>query len=83
MPDGVSFAGSVATADRLIRVMHEEAGVPLWQAVRMMTLNPARALGIRNIGALLPGMQADLVRFGPHVEVRQVYRAGRLVHTAV
>lgn len=83
MPDGVSFAGSVATADRLIRVMHEEAGVPLWQAVRMMTLNPARALGIRNIGALFPGMQADLVRFGPHVEVRQVYRAGRLVHTAV
>lgn len=79
MPDGISFAGSVATADRLIRVMHEQASVPLWQAVRMMTLNPAKALGLRHIGALEAGKQADLVVFGPHVAVQEVYRDGQLV----
>ena len=79
MPDGVSFAGSVATADRLVRVMHEQAGVPLWQAVRMMTLNPAQALGIQDMGCLAPGCAADLVTFAPGVEVRGVYRAGKRI----
>lgn len=76
MPDGISFAGSVATADRLIRVLHEEAGVPLWQAVNMMTRNPARALGEDEIGVLEPGKKADLVSFDEHVRIDRVYRDG-------
>lgn len=76
MPDGVSFAGSVATADRLIRVMHEDVGVTLWQAVNMMTRNPAKALGEREIGILEPGKKADLVCFDEHVRIRRVYRDG-------
>lgn len=76
MPDGISFAGSVATADRLIRVMHKEAGVPLWQAVAMMTKNPARALGEREIGTLTVGKKADLVVFDDQIRIRQVYRDG-------
>ncbi len=79
MPDGVSFAGSVATADRLIRTMCGQAGVPLWQAVRMMTLHPARALGIPDIGRLEPGCRADLVVFAPGVKVLGVYREGKRV----
>lgn len=79
MPDGTSFAGSVATADRLIRVMHEQAGVPLWQAVRMMTKNPADVLGMTDIGALEPGRRADLVAFGPHCHVQMVWRDGHVV----
>lgn len=76
MPDEISFAGSVATADRLIRVMHEEAGVPLWQAVNMMSRNPAKALGEREIGVLEPGKKADLVSFDEHVRICGVYRDG-------
>lgn len=76
MPDGISFAGSVATADRLIRVMHEEAGVPMWQAVNMMSRNPARALGEKEIGVLEPGKKADLVSFDEHVRIHSVYRDG-------
>ncbi len=76
MPDEISFAGSVATADRLIRVMHEEAGVPLWQAVNMMSRNPAKALGEREIGVLEPGKKADLVSFDEHVRICGVYRGG-------
>lgn len=44
-----------------------------------MTLNPAKALGLRHIGALEAGKQADLVVFGPHVAVQEVYRDGQLV----
>lgn len=76
MPDGISFAGSVATADRLIRVMHEDVGMPLWQAVAMMTKNPAKALDERDIGVLRPGNKADLVVFDERVQIMQVYRDG-------
>lgn len=79
MPDGISFAGSVATTDRLVRVMTREAGVPLWQAVRMVTLNPARALGLEEIGVLQAGRRADLVVLGPDLHVCAVYRDGRRV----
>lgn len=73
MPDGISFAGSVATADRMVRVMYQEAGVPLWQAVSMMTYNPARALGEKEIGVLEPGKKADLISFDEHIRIDKVY----------
>ena len=59
--------------------MTREAGVPLWQAVRMVTLNPARALGLEEIGALQAGRRADLVVLGPDLHVCAVYRDGRRV----
>ena len=74
--DDISFAGSVATADRLIRVMHRDAGIPLWQAVNMMTRNPAKALGEEEIGSLEPGKKADLVCFDENLQIRSVYRDG-------
>ncbi len=80
MPDGISFAGSVATADRLIRVMYREAGVPLGQAVNMMTRNPARALGEKEIGVLEPGKKADLVVFDEQIRIKSVYREGVKQH---
>lgn len=76
MPDGISFAGSIATADRLIRVMHEEAGLSICQAVAMMTRNPARALGEEGIGVLEPGKKADLVIFDEQIRICRVYRDG-------
>ena len=76
LTDRTSFAGSVATTDRLIRVMRDEAGVPLWQAVNMMTRNPARALGETEIGVLEPGKKADLVCFDEQIHVERVYRDG-------
>ena len=40
MPDRSAFAGSVATTDRLVRTMVQLAGIPLTDAIRMMTLTP-------------------------------------------
>ena len=58
--------------------MRDEAGVPLWQAVNMMTRNPARALGETEIGVLEPGKKADLVCFDEQIHVERVYRDGTL-----
>lgn len=78
MPDRTCFAGSVATADRLVRVMAREAGLPLWEAVRMMTLNPARVMGWEaRKGALREGMDADLVLLNDDITVAGVYVLGR------
>ncbi len=76
MPDGVSFAGSVATANRLVRVMNKEAGVPLYNAVRMMTENPALALGLVDRGAIKRGYIADLCLFDDDFEVKSVFIGG-------
>lgn len=40
LPDRSAFAGSVATADRLVRTMINIAGIPLIDAIRMITLTP-------------------------------------------
>ncbi len=77
MPDRQAFAGSVATADRLVRVMIKEAGVSLFDAVRMMTQNPANLLGIgRRTGSIATGKAADLVIFDEGIRVRRVYVSG-------
>ena len=56
MPAFDGFAGSVATTDRLVRVMTQKAGLPVWDAVRMASLNPAIFLGKQDqYGSIAPG----------------------------
>lgn len=77
LPDRSAFAGSVATTDRLVRVMVYQAGLPVWEAVRMMSLNPARFIGLDKItGSLEAGKRADLVLFDDDIAIRSVYVAG-------
>jgi len=76
--DGHALAGSVATMNRVVRGMIEFADVPLVEAVRMATLNPARALGIEaRKGILATGADADLVVFDDELRVAQTFIAGR------
>jgi len=80
LPDRSSFAGSVATSDRLVRTMVQIAEIPLLDAVRMMTHTPARILGIQEQkGKLLPGMDADLVIFNNNIEIDKTIIGGRVV----
>ena len=46
MPDRKSFAGSVATADRLVRTMIQMADISLTDAIQMMTMTPAAIMKI-------------------------------------
>ncbi len=80
LPDRSTLAGSVATADRLVQTVWKQAGVPLYDAIRMMSENPARIMRIDGRkGRLLPGKDADIVLFDEDVQVRGVYYMGRKV----
>lgn len=77
MPDFSSFAGSVATTDRLVRVMMQKAGLPVWEAVKMASLNPASFLGIQETyGSIQPGKSADLLIFDDDIRISSVYVSG-------
>jgi N-acetylglucosamine-6-phosphate deacetylase len=80
LPDRSAFAGSVATADRLVRTM-VIAGIPLSDAVRMMTGTPARIIGVGDRkGALVKGMDADIIFFDDEINVSLTMIGGRVVY---
>jgi N-acetylglucosamine-6-phosphate deacetylase len=80
MPDRTAFAGSVATADRLVRTMRSLAGIPLHEAVAMMTVNPARLVGAdATKGSIAVGMDADLLLFDDDVTISLVMARGEIV----
>ncbi len=74
--DRSAFAGSIATDDRLISVMLNEATIPLTEAVKMMTEIPARIMGLTGKGRLAPDMDADIVLFDDDVCVKKVFVGG-------
>lgn len=76
------FAGSIATMDTLVRNMIELAKVPLYSAVKMATLTPARVIGIDGVkGKLAEGYDADMVLFDQNINVKKVILAGNLIKT--
>jgi N-acetylglucosamine-6-phosphate deacetylase len=80
LPDRSGFAGSVATADRLVRVM-VDAGVSLADAVGMMSATPARFIGVSDRkGALVKGMDADIILFDDEINICLTMIRGRVVY---
>ena len=80
MPDRTAFAGSIATDDRLVRVMYHRARVPLWDCVRMMSLTPASIMGLADqVGSIMPGKTANLISFDEDIRVNGVMVQGSVV----
>ena len=70
------LAGSTLTLDRAVQHM-VRLGVPLLEAVRMATLNPARRIGLADRkGVIAPGADADLVFLTPELKVARVCARG-------
>lgn len=81
MPDRLSFAGSVATANQLVRNMVTMAGVPVPQAVQMITATPARIIGAHSTkGSLAPGMDADIAICDHHFNIKTVMVMGEIAY---
>lgn len=81
LPDRSAFAGSVATANRLIRTMVSMADVSLPDAIKMMTATPARILGISNKkGSLEAGKDADIVIFDENMNIETTIIKGKIVY---
>jgi len=70
------LAGSTLTLDRALRNM-VALGVPLASALRMLTANPARQIGLgARKGVLAPGADADLVFLDEKLEISGVMARG-------
>lgn len=56
-------------------------GMDPLKAIKLATLNAARALGLNNIGAIAPGFKADLVVINNfnNLTIRKVFKDGQLV----
>lgn len=75
LSDRSAFAGSIATADRMIRVLVDECNISLVDAVYMMSSTPARILGVTK-GQLQAGYDADIVVFDDKIHIEAVFTAG-------
>lgn len=73
--DKSAFAGSIATSDRLIRVMVNDVGASLTSAVKMMTAVPAKIMNL-NKGELATGKDADIVIFDNDINIENVFVMG-------
>jgi len=81
LPDRSSFAGSVATADRLVRTMIRLAEVPIMDVIKMITATPARILGVNDKkGELMAGKDADIVIFNDDINIQMTIINGRIVY---
>jgi N-acetylglucosamine-6-phosphate deacetylase len=82
VPDRSAFAGSVATADRLVRTMMRVEGVSLADAVCMMTATPAHILGLeRRKGSIEAGKDADIVIFDDNINILTTISEGHVIYT--
>ena len=73
------LAGSTLTLDRALRNI-VGLGIPLADAVRMLTLNPATLLGIEfKKGALRTGADADIVLLNDGLDIERVWARGTVV----
>ncbi|MEI8233854.1 MAG: N-acetylglucosamine-6-phosphate deacetylase [Verrucomicrobiota bacterium] len=79
---GSALAGSTSPMIHLVRTLVQSAGVPLAEALRMASLNAARALSLPHKGALAPGADADLVLLSDTLEVVATFVQGRRVYRA-
>ena len=76
--DRQSFAGSVATTDRLLRTMHLDAGIDLCKVSKMMSETPARLMGLSDRGSLEVGKRADIVVLNKDFNIKNIIFKGEI-----
>lgn len=75
LSDRSAFAGSVATADVLLRTLVNECGFTLSEASTMLSATPAKLFGL-NKGKIEADLDADIVVLSNELTVREVYVSG-------
>ena len=81
LADRSALSGSIATSDRLIRTLVNQAGIPLFDAIRMASETPARIMGIYDRkGSLEKGKDADIIIFDENIEIQTTIVEGRIVY---
>ena len=76
-----SLAGSTVTLDQSLKYVVENTAIPLQEAVRMVTLNPARVLGLdHKKGILAVGKDADIVVMDKDFSIYMTLLDGTIVY---
>jgi N-acetylglucosamine-6-phosphate deacetylase len=83
MLDGLAFGGSTTLLNQMIPILTGPVGIPLVEAVRMASLNPARVIGIDDRkGSLEVHKDADIAIFDDDFTAWRVLIGGQWVHTS-
>jgi len=78
-----SLAGSTLTMDRAVRNAMTAADLPLAEALRMASHNPARVIGMEGEkGSLEPGKDADIILLDDELRVVLTMVGGQVVYQA-
>jgi N-acetylglucosamine-6-phosphate deacetylase len=78
LADG-TIAGSTATLIHCLRTA-VSMDIPLADAVRCATANPARVIGLKDAGAIAEGLRADLLLCGGDLSLKTVLMGGEALH---
>jgi len=76
LADGSALAGSAARMIDLVRTLVQDVGVPLHEAIRMATQNPAGSIGLKTKGEFKIGADADFVVISPKLHVLRTIAQG-------
>jgi N-acetylglucosamine-6-phosphate deacetylase len=77
-----TIAGSSAVLNQCVRNMNKKVGVPLQDAIKMASLNPARVIGeVSKRGSLTEGKQADLIVIDDELNVYMTIVNGKVVYS--
>ncbi len=81
MFDRSAFAGSTTLVNQMLPVLTGIVGIPLPQALRMLTQTPARVIRLHERkGSLTPGKDADVAIFNADFSAWRTMIGGRWVH---
>ena len=81
MLDRSSFAGSSTLVNEMIPILTNQVGIPLVEAIRMLTLTPARVIGVdHRKGSIETGKDADLAIFNDDWTAWRTLIAGKWVY---
>lgn len=84
LSDRSALAGSIATTDRLIRTMVQQADVPLEDAIRMASETPAKIMNVYDRkGSLAKDKDADILILDNDLNIRCVWQMGKIIENTL
>ncbi|MFP4079006.1 MAG: N-acetylglucosamine-6-phosphate deacetylase [Candidatus Izemoplasmataceae bacterium] len=79
LEDG-TLAGSTLTLQNAVRNSIRLCDIPLVEAVRMATYNPAKAIQVaHNVGEIKEGLQADILVFDANINLKHIIKKGKRI----
>ncbi len=81
LKDRSSFAGSIAWTNQIVKNFRDLVGLPIEDAVKPLTLNPATILALYpQRGVISEGAFADLVIFDEDLNIFYTIREGKIIY---